>query len=69
MTRYLRLNYAYDKLASMECQFAGGSLQVMCVGIAGTGAGTGIGGHLRYGGGKLRERHRRYSTRRNDERV
>jgi hypothetical protein len=69
MTRYLRLNYAYDKLASMECQFAGGSLQVMCVGIAGTGAGTRIGGHLRYGGGKLRERHRRYSTRRNDERV
>lgn len=62
MTRYLRLNYAYDKLASMERQFVGGSLQVMCVGIAGTGAGTRIGGHLRYGGGKLRERHRRYTT-------
>jgi hypothetical protein len=34
----------------------------MCVDIAGIGAGTRIGGHLRYGGGKLRERHRRYST-------
>jgi hypothetical protein len=62
MTRYLRLNYVYDKLASMERQFLGGSLQVMCVGIAGTGAGTRIGGHLRYGGGKLRQRHRRYIT-------
>jgi hypothetical protein len=62
MSQYLRLNYAYDKLASVERRFSRrGSLQVMCVGTIGTGAGTRIGGHLRYGGGKLRERHRRYT--------
>jgi hypothetical protein len=49
MIRYLRLNYAYDKLASMKRQFVGSSLQVMCVGIAGTGARSRIRGHLRYG--------------------
>ena len=34
----------------------------MCIGIAGTGVGTRIGGHLKYGGGQIRARHRRYAT-------
>jgi hypothetical protein len=46
----------------MKRKFVGGKIQVMCIGMAGTGAGTRIGGHLKYGGAKVRARHRRYAT-------
>ena len=62
VTRYLRKQAADDKLARDERKFVGGKIQVMCIGMAGTGAGTRIGGHLKYGGAKVRARHRRYAT-------
>jgi hypothetical protein len=34
----------------------------MCIGVAGTGIGSRIISHLRYGGKELKERHRRYAT-------
>ena len=56
VTRYLRKQAAYDKLARDERKFVGGKIQGMCIGMAGTGAGTRIGGHLKYGGAKVRAR-------------
>ncbi|KAJ2958889.1 hypothetical protein NQZ79_g5568 [Umbelopsis isabellina] len=68
-TAHLLLGRAYDRIASKERRFIAGHSKgkktpcaAMCIGQAGTGVGSRIGGHQRYGGSQLRRRHRRYAV-------
>lgn len=63
------LDRTYDRLASQERKYVARyqqteqkPLTIMCIGVAGTGVNSRIGGHLRYGGKQFRRRHRRYVT-------
>lgn len=57
---------AYDRLASKELEFVKSKDKskraIMCIGAAGTGAGSRIKGHQRHGGGQMRRKHRRHAT-------
>ena len=68
-TAHLLRGRTYDRIASKERRFVAGAREgkkapraVMCVGVDGTGVGSRVRGHLRYGGSQIRKRNRRYAT-------